>query len=67
MTFNQVPAYSFPLLTTDYAPGDRDPRTLPPVSIRETKRYAYLEDDFDTYLGNAMATTTFFSTAPSEN
>ena len=52
---------SFPLFTeapkvsrlvkidSDYTPDDRDPNTLPPVSIRETERYAFMEDDFDAY------------------
>ncbi len=30
----------------DYVPDDRDPDSLPPLSVRETERYAYLEDDF---------------------
>jgi hypothetical protein len=51
----------------DYAPDDRDSTTLPPVSIWEMERYAYLEDDFDAYLGKTMETTTFFPVAASEN
>jgi hypothetical protein len=34
--------------------------------VRETERYAYLEDDFDAYLGKTMASTTFFPTGTSE-
>ncbi len=48
----------------DYEPDDRDPSTLPAESVRETKRYAYREDDFDAYLGKAMRTTSFFSPPP---
>ena len=51
----------------DYTPDDRDPSTLPPMSVRETERYAYMEDDFDAYLGKTMATTTFFPTVSSES
>jgi hypothetical protein len=39
------------LLKTKIIPDDRDPETLPPLSVRETERYAYIEDDFDAYLG----------------
>ena len=51
---------------TDYVPDDRDPASLPPLSVRETERYAYLEDDFDAYLGKTMASTTFFPTGTPE-
>ncbi len=51
---------------TDYVPDDRDPDSLPPLSVRETERYAYLEDDFDAYLGKTMASTTFFPTGTPE-
>ncbi len=34
--------------------------------MRETERYAYLEDDFDAYLGKTMASTTFFPTGTPE-
>ncbi len=50
----------------DYDPDDRDPDSLPPLSVRETERYAYLEDDFDAYLGKTMASTTFFPTGTPE-
>ena len=51
---------------TDYVPDDRDPDSLPPLSVRETERYAYLEDDFDAYLGKTMASTTFFPSGTPE-
>jgi hypothetical protein len=51
---------------SDYVPDDRDPDSLPPLSVRETERYAYLEDDFDAYLGKTMASTTFFPTGTPE-
>ena len=54
-------------IDSDYTPDDRDPAVLPPMSVRETERYAYMEDDFDAYLGKTMATTSFFPTGPSEN
>jgi hypothetical protein len=50
----------------DYVPDDRDPDSLPPLPVRETERYAYLEDDFDAYLGKTMAFTTFFPTGAPE-
>ena len=66
--FTEAPKVSRLVKTdSDYTPDDRDPDTLPPVSIRETERYAFMEDDFDAYLGKTMATTTFFPTISSEN
>ncbi len=57
---------SFVVEDKDYVPDDRDPDSLPPLSVRKTERYAYLEDDFDAYLGKTMASTTFFPTGAPE-
>jgi hypothetical protein len=74
----QDPKSSFPLFDTpprsssivdddkDYVPDDRDPDSLPPLSVRETERYAYLEDDFDAFMGKTMASTTFFPSGSAE-
>jgi hypothetical protein len=46
---------SFVVEDKDYVPDDRDPDFLIPLSVRETERYAYLEDDFDAYLGTSLS------------
>ena len=67
-SFTEAPKVSRMVkIDSDYTPDDRDPDTLPPVSVRETERYAYMEDDFDAYLGKTMATTTFFPPTQTEN
>ena len=50
--------------TKDYTPVNRATSQLPPDEVRATERYAYLEDDFGSYMGKLMAPSSFFDPLP---